>query len=42
VRNGGVSVKRAKDVYGVVIDEAKLEVDREATQKVRHERKSRT
>jgi len=42
VRNGGVSVKRAKDVYGVVIDEAKLEVDREATQNVRHERKSRT
>jgi N-methylhydantoinase B len=38
VRNGGVSVKRAKDVYGVVIDEVKLEVDREATQKVRQEK----
>lgn len=42
VRNGGVSVKRAKEVYGVVIDKDKLEVVRESTEKVRQERKSRT
>jgi N-methylhydantoinase B len=35
VRNGGVTLQRAKEVYGVVIDEATLEVDREATEKTR-------
>jgi len=42
VRNGTVSVKRAKEIYGVVIDETQMEVDQGETQKVRQERKSST
>jgi len=38
VRNGGVSISRARDVYGVVIDETTLSVDREATEKRRDDK----
>ena len=37
VRNGGVSIKRAREIYGVVIHEATLVADQEATDKVRKE-----
>jgi N-methylhydantoinase B len=39
VRNGGVSVKRARDVYGVVINERTWEVDTLATNRHREEMK---
>ncbi len=35
-----VSIKRARDVYGVVIDPETLEVDQEATEKLRKEKKA--
>jgi N-methylhydantoinase B len=38
VHNGGVSIHRACDVYGVVIDETTLTLDRKATEKLRQER----
>lgn len=37
VRNGFVSVRRAQDVYGVVVDPESFEVQLEATQKLRSE-----
>jgi N-methylhydantoinase B len=37
VRNGGVSIRRAREIYGVVIHEATLVADQEATDKVRKE-----
>jgi len=39
VRNGYVSIERAREDYGVVIDPASLKVDSAATRKVRTERK---
>jgi N-methylhydantoinase B len=42
VQNGAVSIERAKEVYGVVIDEVNMEVDQGETQKVRQERRSST
>jgi len=39
VRNGGVTLKRASDVYGVVISGEDLEVDMKATQKLRERMK---
>lgn len=39
VHNGFVSVGRARDVYGVVVDAAGLKVDLAATQKRRAELK---
>src|SRR5207248_5449923 len=42
VRDGCVSISRARDVYGVVIAESGLDVDRRATEKLREERKVRT
>ena len=35
VRNGGVSLRRARDVYGVEIDQERLEVDLKETNKLR-------
>ena len=37
VRNEYISIKRARDMYGVVIDPAIFEVDQEATEKLREE-----
>jgi hypothetical protein len=38
VRNGLVSPKRAKEVYGVVLKERSLEVDSEKTEKLRRQK----
>jgi N-methylhydantoinase B len=38
VRNGLVSPKRAKEVYGVVLKERSLEVDKEKTEKLRRQK----
>lgn len=38
VRHGGVSLKRAREVYGVVINENRFEVDQAATKELRAER----
>jgi N-methylhydantoinase B len=39
VRNGGVSVERAREVYGVVINEKTGEADIQATNRLRGENK---
>ena len=39
VRNSGVSIARAKDVYGVVIEEDSMDVDMEATEELRQSMK---
>jgi len=40
VRNEFVSVERAREAYGVVIDQVAMNVDRKATEKLRAERKA--
>jgi N-methylhydantoinase B len=39
VRNGGVNLKRAREIYGVVIDERSMTVDMAATERRREEMK---
>ena len=39
VRNGGVSIERAKDVYGVIIDRRTLTVEAKATEQLRASKK---